>query len=411
MTGRLVSLLICATLAAPLAEAAAPSPPPARPAPSERPGITTTGQESTLLMEVSTGDVLQESNPHRRFPPASLDKLMTLYLTLQAIHAGRLTLDTPVTVSTAAWRIGRRPGSSRMFLDRGDVVTVDTLLEGLIVDSGNDAAEVLAEAVGGSPERFVEEMNDAAARLGMQDTHFVTPHGLPAPDESISAWDTALLARQILVDDPDIVRFSSPRYMTYGGIRQANWNNLVFRDPRVDGLKTGHTVESGYSIAATAREGGMRLIAVVLGASTLRRRTALAEGLLDMGFSRYVLEPIPWEGFVPAAVPIYGGRAARLPLETLRPVAILRERVAREPLEVSAVMTVRPIAPIRRGQHVGVLTVRRAGRVIFTSPLLAGTTIEPEGLPGRVWGALEYAVGRLLLRGRGTWSGTYTPQG
>jgi serine-type D-Ala-D-Ala carboxypeptidase (penicillin-binding protein 5/6) len=405
------AFLLCLPLAVPLADAGAPPLPPAGPVSPGRPLLPALGQEATLLMEVSTGEVLQASNPHRRFPPASLAKLMTLYLTLEAMHAGRLTLETPVTVSTAAWRIGRRPGSSRMFLDRGDIVTVDRLLEGLMVDSGNDAAEVLAETVAGSDDRFVEEMNAAAVRLGMQDTHFVTPHGLPASDEYISAWDAALLARQILLDDPDIVRFTSPRYDTYGGIRQANWNNLVFRDPRVDGLKTGHTVESGYSIVATAHDGGMRLLAVVLGAPTLRRRTALAEGLLDTGFARYVLEPIPWEGFVPATVSIYGGRAGRVPLETPRPVAVLLERNAHEPLEVSEVITARPIAPIHRGQQIGLLTVRRAGRVILRSPILAGATIEPDGLPGRVWGVLEYAVGRLLLRGRATWSGTYIPQG
>ncbi len=406
----LSALLLCLPPAVPQASAGAPTPPPAQPVSPDRPHPPAFGQEATLLMEVSTGEVLQASNPHRRYYPASLAKLMTLYLTLQAIHAGRLTLDTPITVSTAAWLIGRRPGSSRMFLDRGDVVTVDTLLEGLMVDSGNDAAEALAETVGGSAGRFVEMMNAAAARLGMHDTHFVTPHGLPAPGEYVSAWDAAVLARRILLDDPDIVRFTSPRYATYGGIRQANWNNLVFRDPRVDGLKTGHTAESGYSIVATAHDGGMRLLVVVLGAPTLRRRTALAEGLLDTGFARYVLEPIPWEGFVPAAVSVYGGRPGRLPLETARPVAVLLERNAREPLEVSEAITARPIAPIRRGQQVGLLTVRRSGRVVLRSPILAGATIEPDGLPGRVWGVLEYTVGRFL-RGRATWSGTYTPQG
>ncbi|HEX4836426.1 MAG TPA: D-alanyl-D-alanine carboxypeptidase family protein [bacterium] len=406
-----IGVLLCLLMIGPPPAASAPLPPPAQPV-SPRPHAlpAAPGSESTLLMEVSTGEVLQASDPHRRFPPASLDKLMTLYLTLQAIHAGRLTLDTPVTVSTAAWRIGRRPGSSRMFLDRGDVVTVDKLLEGLMVASGNDAAEVLAEAVAGSPERFVEEMNAAAARLEMRDTHFVTPHGLPSPHEYTSAWDTAVVARQILLDDPDIVRFTSPQYATYGGIRQPNWNNLVFRDPRVDGLKTGHTVESGFSIAATAHVGGMRLIAVVMGAPTLRRRTALAEGLLDSGFARYVLQPIPWKGIVPEAVPIYGGRGGRLPLETAHPVAVLLEKAAHQQLEVSEMITVRPFAPVRRGQRVGVLTVRRAGRVVLTSPLVAADTIEPDGLAGRVWGALAYAVGRLVLRRPATWSGMYTPQ-
>src|SRR5690348_7656680 len=139
-------------------------------------------------MEVSTGEVLESANPHDQHQPASLDKLMTLYLTLQAMRTGRLTPDTNVTVSTEAWRIGRVPGSSRMFLNVGDTVTVGQLLQGLMVASGNDAAETLAEAIAGSAERFVDEMNATAARLGMRDTHFVTPHGLPAPGEHVSAW-------------------------------------------------------------------------------------------------------------------------------------------------------------------------------------------------------------------------------
>ena len=140
------------------------------------------------------------------------------------------------------------PGSSRMFLNVGDTVTVRQLLEGLMVASGNDAAEALAETVGGSAERFVDEMNTTAARLGLHDTHFVTPHGLPAPGEHVSASDMAMLARQILLEFPDATQYSRPQYETYAGIRQANWNNLVFRDPRVDGLKTGHTTESGSLI-------------------------------------------------------------------------------------------------------------------------------------------------------------------
>jgi len=359
-------------------------------------------------MEVSTGEVLKASVPHRRFPPASLDKLMTLYLTMQAMRAGRLKPDTTVTVSAQAWRVGRSPGSSRMFLNVGDVVTASQLLEGLMIASGNDAAEALAEAVAGSGEQFVEEMNATAARLGMHDTHFVTPHGLPAPDEYTSAWDMALLARRILLEDPDVVRYSSPQYVTYAGIRQANWNNLVFRDSRVDGLKTGYTQESGFGIVATAHEAEMRLIAVVMGAATLQRRTALAEGLLTTGFSHYTVSPVPWQRIVPAAVPIYGGTAAVLPLETGRPITVLAGRDAHPALEVSEEVTVRPFAPFHRGQQVGLLTVRREGRVVMTTPLLAAATIERGGALGRAWGFLRYTVSTLLHRHPSSWRGTHT---
>ncbi len=428
-----IGLLLCLALVLPPAEAAPRAPIPSRPAPgglgaeapqggraeapqggrAEAPGPL--GPPSTLLMEVSTGEALQASGAHRRLPPASLDKLMTLYLALQAIRAGRLKLDTPVTVSVQAWRIGRTPGSSRMFLNVGDVVTVSQLLDGVMVASGNDAAEALAEAIAGSPDAFVEEMNAAAARLGMHDTHFVTPHGLPEPGEYTSAWDMALLARRILLDDPGVVRFSSPRYEMYAGIRQANWNNLVFRDARVDGLKTGHTVEAGFSVVATAHEGEtpgeMRLIAVVMGAPTLGRRTALVEGLLNTGFTHYALAPVPWQRIVPAALRVYGGSAGLLPLETVRPVAVLAERDTHPVLEISEQITVRPLAPLQRGQQVGLLTVRREGHVVATAPLVAAAAVHRGGLVGRLWGLLRFAVSSLLHRHPAVSRGAYTLQG
>ncbi|HXX37083.1 MAG TPA: D-alanyl-D-alanine carboxypeptidase family protein, partial [bacterium] len=287
---------------------------------------------ATLLMEVSTGKIFEEDGAHRRLPPASLDKLMTLYLTLRAVRDHRIALDTPVTVSVDAWRIGRTAESSRMFLNAGDVVSVQELLKGLMVASGNDAAEALAEAVGGSAQQFVAMMNAEAAGLGMRDTHYVTPHGLPAPDEYTSAWDVAVISRRVLLDFPEVVRITNERYETYGGIKQANWNNLVFKDARVDGLKTGHTTEAGYCIAATAEQDGMRLVAVVMDAPTVGRRTDLAEGLFAQGFSRYARVPVPWERIVPASFRVYGGTVGDVPLETPGPVAVVVERGTRPSL-------------------------------------------------------------------------------
>ncbi len=406
-----VGLLLCLMLL-PGAEGAPRHPAPPQAAEAAGPS----GPPSTLLLEVSTGQVLQASDPHRRLPPASLDKLMTLYLTLQAIRAGRLKMDSPVTVGAEAWRIGRTPGSSRMFLNVGDVVTVSQLLEGLMVASGNDAAEALAETVAGSGDQFVEEMNGAASRLGMRDTHFVTPHGLPSPGEYTSAWDIALLARMILLDNSDVVRLSSPREMTYAGIRQYNWNNLVFRGPvvhqaRVDGLKTGHTQEAGFSIVATAQDEGMRLIAVVMGASTLQRRTALTEGLLRSGFAQYALAPVPWQKIVPATLRIYGGTAGQVPIEAAHPVAVLTAHDSRPVLEVSEEITAPPFAPVSRGEPVGRLTVSRDGHVISTTPLLAASAVPSAGVLSRMWGYLRYAAGRLLRRHPSFSRGTITVAG
>src|SRR5579864_702330 len=364
---------------------------------------------ATLLMEVTTGEVLESSNAHVQHEPASLDKLMTLYLALRAIHAGQIPADSNVTVSTEAWRIGRVPGSSRMFLDVGDTVTVRQLLQGLMVASGNDAAEALAETIGGSADRFVDDMNATAARLGMHDTHFVTPHGLPRPGEHVSAWDVAVLARQLLLEFPDATQYSSPQYESYGGIRQANWNNLVFRDPRVDGLKTGHTEESGYSIVATARAGDLRLIAVVLGAPTVPRRTALAEGMLTTGFAHYTVVAVPWQTIVPASLRVYGGSLHTVPLQPARPVTVLVPRGSRGDFEVTEEITARPFAPVGRGQQVGMLTLRRNGQVVQSVPLLAASAVERTGLLGRLWGAISYAAASLLHRHPVTSRGTYSP--
>jgi serine-type D-Ala-D-Ala carboxypeptidase (penicillin-binding protein 5/6) len=388
-------LVVCVSaLGRPAAGAAAPKPP----APSA----------ATVLMEESSGDVLESTNAHVQHPPASLDKLMTLYLTLQAIHSGRLTVDTNVTVSTEAWRIGRVPGSSRMFLNVGDTVTVRQLLEGLMVASGNDAAEALAETVGGSADRFVEEMNATAERLGLHDTHFVTPHGLPSPGEHVSAWDMAQLARRVLLEFPDATQYTSPRYETYAGIRQANWNNLVFRDPRVDGLKTGHTEVSGYSIVATAHDGSLRLIAVVLGAPTVPKRTALAEGMLAAGFAHYTVVAVPWQTVVPSSLRVYGARVHAVPIEPQHPVEVLMPRGERAAFDVTEQITIRPFAPVARGQQVGMLTVRRGGRVVQTVPLVAAAAADRTGWLGRMWGALTYAVSSLLHRHPVTSHGTYS---
>jgi serine-type D-Ala-D-Ala carboxypeptidase (penicillin-binding protein 5/6) len=386
--------------------AAGPGAPPARGMRHE-PGPP--GPPSALLIEVSTGQVLDSADPHRRYAPASLDKLMTFYLALQAIKAHRVSLATDVTVSELAWRVGRTKGSSRMFLNVGDTVTIEQLLFGLMVASGNDAAEALGEALAGTGEQFVEQMNATAARLGMHDTHFVTAHGLPSPGEYSSVWDMGLLAREILLNFPEAVAYSSPREETYGGIRQLNWNNLIFRDSRVDGLKTGFTNESGYHIVASAHQGTLRLIAVVMGAHKLQQRTGIAERLLNQGFSRYMLVDVPWQRVVPSTVRVYGGIAATLGLETPRVIRVLIPRDDHAPLTISEEVTTAPIAPFKKGQSVGTLTIRNSSAVLATSPLVASSDIGRASLLARSWGMLRYRIGSLFRHRQAAWTGTYMP--
>jgi D-alanyl-D-alanine carboxypeptidase (penicillin-binding protein 5/6) len=320
-----------------------------------------------------------------------------------------VTLTTDVTVSETAWRVGRIKGSSRMFLNVGDSVTIEQLLHGLMVASGNDAAETLAEALAGSGSQFVDQMNATAERLGMHDTHFVTPHGLPSPGEYTSAWDMGLLARQVLTAFPDAVSYSSPRYVAYGGIRQANWNNLVFRDPRVDGLKTGFTDESGYHIVATARQGGLRFIAVVMGAHKLQERTGIAEQMLNLGFAKYALVTIPWKQIVPSVLSVYGGSAGQLGLETPRPLDLLLPKDDRTPLTISEEVSVAPVAPFRKGQQVGTLTIRTPTAVLATSPLVAATNLGQARMVPRIWGILKYRIAGVFHHRTAVWSGAFTP--
>ncbi len=232
-----------------------------------------------VLMDATTGAVLAEAAPHLQLPPASLTKLMTAHLVYQAIEHGELKMDQVVPVSDEAWH----QAGSTMFIDPTSVVTVDQLLHGLIIDSGNDAAVALAQQVDGSTSAFVQMMNRTAKNLGLTDTNYTNVTGLPDPNLHTSAMDVAKLSRAILQDEPQILDISKQQSYTFNHITQASWNPVLKVDPTVDGLKTGLTKESGHCIDATAKRGDMRLIAVVTGGPTWHASTAAVEALLDYG--------------------------------------------------------------------------------------------------------------------------------
>jgi D-alanyl-D-alanine carboxypeptidase (penicillin-binding protein 5/6) len=234
---------------------------------------------SYILVDARTGTVIAAHDAHRRLPPASLTKLMTAWITYAALRRGTLREDENIPVSVAAWRTG----GSRMFLQPGRPVDVDQLLHGLIIDSGNDAAVALAQAVAGRRRSFVLLMNREARRLGLRGTHYTNVDGLPAPGLYTTAYDVALLSLDLLRQDPEILRISDEKFYRYDRITQASWNPLLFHDPWVDGLKTGHTRAAGYCMDETALHDGRRLIAVVMGGHDWKGAMRAADTLLHWG--------------------------------------------------------------------------------------------------------------------------------
>ena len=332
------------------------------PAPPALPGFT-----AYVLMDATTGTILAEAAPHLPLPPASLTKLMVVHIVYQALHHGSLKPDQTVPVSPEAWKA---PGS-RMFLDPTSVVTVDQLLHGLIIDSGNDAAVALAEQVAGSQDAFVQMMNQQAASIGLTDTHYVNVTGLPDPALRTSAMDVARLTRVILQDEPEVLQISRQQSYTYDNITQASWNPVLQHDPTVDGLKTGLTQESGHCIDATATRNGMRLIAVVMGGPTWHAATAAIESLLDYGERFFADVPVTTAGqqigtltsplLADGSVAVGAGETTVLTLPADEAKQISRNIAYTTPVG----------GGVRRGQVLGMITFSVQGRTVATIPAIA----------------------------------------
>ncbi len=336
---------------------------------------------AALLMEKTTGQILFAQNEHEKLEPASVTKIMTLLLTMDAIDSGALAYDDVVTVSANAAGMG----GSQVFLAEGEQITVEELLKCVCVSSGNDAAVALAEKVAGVTELFVEQMNNRARGLGMDDTHFVNPTGLTAEGHVTSAHDIALMSRELLTKHPDIRSFTTiwTDSIRNGTFDLANTNKLIRRYDGATGLKTGYTASAGYCISATAEREGMELIAVVMKGETADKRNADAKALLNYGFSAYALvsaapeEPLP-------ALPVTMGEvdtvALMLPPDALTAVV---EKAQAAALERRIDLPESLPAPVRQGQQVGTLTLCSGDTELMTVPILAA-----EDAAGRSWGRM-----------------------
>ena len=329
---------------------------------------------AALLMEKTTGQILYAQNEHEALPPASVTKIMTVLLTMEAIDSGRIALDDVVTVSAYAAGMG----GSQVFLAEGEQITVDDLLKGVCVSSGNDAAVALAEHVAGVTELFVEQMNNRARELGMNDTHFVNCTGLAAEGHVTSAHDIALMSRELLLHHPEVRNYTTIWMDTLrnGTFGLNNTNKLIRFYDGATGLKTGFTREAGYCISATAERDGMELIAVIMKGNTSDSRNADAKALLNYGFSTYALVDIQPEKPLPV-LPVVLGTAdtvsAVLPEEGR---TLLLEKSQTGGLTQTVELPEAVTAPVCAGDRLGTLTVSREGTVALAIPIVAGETVE-----------------------------------
>ena len=355
------------------------------------------GGRSWFLFDVTTNTVLYSQAPDERVEPASLTKLMTAYVVFEALRDGTLNMDTRPPVSQAAYKaIG-----SRMFVDPRKPATVEELLHGLIIQSGNDAAIILAEAVSGSEEAFAQQMNAEARRIGMKNSHFVNASGLPAPEHYSTARDMALLATRIIKEFPDYYRMYSEKEYTFNGVRQPNRNRLLYIDPSVDGMKTGHTDAAGYCLVASAHReqrnaadpnGGpfsRRLLSVLMGASSDATRATESQKLLNYGFQNFETLQLYRKNQPVGNHPVWKGQQATVAAGFADDVLITAPRAQIANIKGEIERTEPLVAPIHAGQRIGTLRIRLGDTVIAERPLVALETVESAGWFKSTWDTIR----------------------
>lgn len=347
--------------------------------------------KSYLLLDFESGAVLAGKEADRPLPPASLTKIMTVYIAFDRLKKGELRPEEEVVVSERAWRTG----GSRMFLEVGSRVPVEALLKGIIVQSGNDASVALAEHLAGSEELFAAVMNGYAQRLGLENTHFANATGLPDPEEFTTARDMALLTRALIQNFPDFYPLFALKEFTWNGIRQFNRNRLLWQDPAVDGVKTGHTQEAGYNLVASAKRDGRRLICVILGAPRERARFEGCRALLQYGFHFFETERLG-EGRL-LELPVYRGEKPKVAVGLKKPLWVSYPKGEGRPkLDLKAPPFL--IAPLREGEVVGRAVVRLGDTVLKEAPLVVLDGVREGGLLKRWWDGLRLRMRRFLER-------------
>ena len=359
---------------------------------------------SYLLLDVTTNQILAEKNIDAPIEPASLTKLMTEYIVFDALRSKKIDLKQTLPVSQRAWKI---PGS-RMFIDPKMLVPVEDLIKGMVVQSGNDATMALAEGVGGTAERFVQLMNEQAKALGMKSTSYKNPEGLTEPGHTTTARDLSILSTRLMQDFPEYVGFSAIKKYRYAGTPAANdtnRNTLLFRDPSVDGLKTGHTVAAGYCMIATAKRdfpnlgaagvagamGPRRLLAIVLGAASDSARANESQKLLNWGYTAFEAVKLFDAGQAVATPEVWKGKLANVKLGQPRAIVVAVPAGSGSKLKTQVARPDPLVAPFTKGQALGSLKITSGDNpaVLAEVPLVALEAVEEAGVLGRAWDAIR----------------------
>ena len=352
-----------------------------------------TTARNAILMDFETGEYLFEKNITEAVPPASMSKLMTVYILMDKIKDGSIKLDDTFSVSENAWRKGgAATGGSTMFLSIGDNVSVENLIKGIVIQSGNDACIVVAENISGSEEDFAVLMNKTAAKLGLKNSSFANSTGLPHPDQKMSMEDLAILSREIIREFPDLYGYFSEKEFTYNNIKQGNRNPLLYTMKGADGLKTGHTEEAGFCLAASAVRGDRRLIGVMSGMESNKERSEESERFMNWGFREFNNYKLFDEGQVLATAKVWYGKEKTVDLVVDEKVVKTLPVAKADNVKVSAEYDEPIKAPIIAGTKLGELKISIGEDNALTLPLVAAKDVQKIGLWGRFWANVKYFV-------------------
>lgn len=389
LTFVLTSVLSTSVLANPVIPIPAkPLPPTVNPIPP------TLDAKGYILLDVNSGKVIAEQNADNRLPPASLTKLMTMYVISSALKGGTIHLDDKVRISQKAWQTG----GSRMFVKVNDEVPVRDLIQGIVVASGNDASVAMAEYLGGTEEAFSGLMNEQAKSIGMNNSHFVDSNGLPNEQHYTTARDLALLAQAIIKNYPEDYRLYSQKWFVYNNIRQPNRNRLLWRLPYADGLKTGHTDEAGYCLVSSATKNGTRLVSVVMGAPNDSTRTEDSIRLLTYGFRFFETHKVYNAATALTQARVWKGAKKELPLGLNEDLYITLPSGQYKNLQVTIQLNEPIKAPINKGQAYGTLNINLNNQVLASKPLIALDNIPKGGIWRNLADSMNFGFHKLFTR-------------
>lgn len=348
--------------------------------------------KSYILMDASNGQVLVDNNADQQLPPASLTKLMTAYIATLQIGNGQIKESDLVPVSEKAWKTG----GSKMFIKVGSQVSVSDLLHGIIIQSGNDASVALAEYIGATEDGFVEIMNKTAQKLGLTHTHFMNATGLPDPNHYSSAHDMAILAHAIIHDEPSHYAIYAQKEFLWNNIKQPNRNLLLWRDPTVDGLKTGHTEEAGYCMVASALRDGQRLIAVLFGMPSIQARAEETQKLLTYGFRFFESHNVFKGGAEIGSTPVWKGKTHVVKAGVKEDYTLTLAKGQADSLKTEIVFQPLLQAPIAKGQVIGKANVKDGDKVVGSADLVALEPVEQASFFARLWDSLRMFIFKLF---------------